>query len=43
LNAYAAPDKNFDELRERLEGDDEDDLLREFSAACRRELSALRG
>jgi hypothetical protein len=44
VEAYAAPDKSFDELRELIARaeDDVDTPLREFSEACRTELSALR-
>jgi hypothetical protein len=44
IDAYAAPDRSFDELRERVGdgGDDETDPLRAFSEACRVELYALR-
>jgi hypothetical protein len=42
VEAYAAPDKTFDELRERV-GSEEIDLLKTFSETCRMELLALRG
>jgi hypothetical protein len=43
LEAYAAPDKTFDELRARFGNEDDPDLLQAFSEACRAELHALRG
>jgi hypothetical protein len=43
IDAYAAPDRTFDELREGVAGnDDETDPLREFNQACQVELHALR-
>jgi hypothetical protein len=42
VEAYAAPDKSFDELREGLKSGDEGDPLREFGEVCRVELRALR-
>jgi hypothetical protein len=42
IEAYAAPDRTFAELRERLTKQDEHDLLNEFSEACRADLHALR-
>jgi hypothetical protein len=44
IDAYAAPDRSFDELRQRVGegGDAETDPLREFSEVCRTELRALR-
>lgn len=42
IEAYAAPDKTFDDLRARFSGRETDDLLQEFSEACRAELEALR-
>lgn len=42
VEAYAAPDKSLDELRELVKSEDEGDPLREFSEACRVELRALR-
>jgi hypothetical protein len=42
VEAYAAPDKGFDELRERLGSEDYGDPLREFGEVCRVELRALR-
>ena len=43
IEAYAAPDRTFDELRENLESAVSRDPLREFSEACRLELRRLRG
>lgn len=44
IQAYAAPDKTFDELRQHIAADDEQwDPLRRFAEACRAELRALRG
>jgi hypothetical protein len=43
IDAYAAPDKTFDELRQSIEGEASRDPLRNFSEACRLELRALRG
>ncbi len=42
VEAYSAPDKSFDELREFVGSEDIRDPLREFSEACRTELRALR-
>lgn len=42
MDAYAAPDKTFDELRAYIKAEEDYDPLRDFSAACRLELSALR-
>jgi hypothetical protein len=42
MEAYAAPDRTFGEFQERLEIEIERDPLREFSNACRADLSALR-
>src|SRR5215475_11156090 len=42
MEAYAAPDKSFDELRQSVEGEAGRDPLRNFSEACRKELSDLR-
>jgi hypothetical protein len=40
IAAYAEPNKTFDELRQRVQDrSDEDDYLREFTEACRQELS----
>jgi hypothetical protein len=41
-DAYAAPDKTFDELRRSLRNQEFLDPLMDFSAACRMELRALR-
>ena len=41
LDAYAEPDKNFDELRQTIRSNDRRDWLNEFSEACRKELLAL--
>jgi len=43
VDAYAAPDKTFGDLRKALESDEFFDPLREFSKVCKTELSALRG
>lgn len=43
VDAYAAPDKTFDDLRKALESDEIFDPLREFSKLCSTELRALRG
>jgi len=43
MEAYAAPDKTFDELRQNVESAPDRDPLREFSEACREELRALSG
>jgi hypothetical protein len=44
IQAYAAPDKKFDELRQRIAASGEQwDALRGFAEACRAELRALRG
>jgi hypothetical protein len=45
IEAYAAPNRSFDEARTRLGGagsEDERLVLRDFSEACRAELAALR-
>ena len=43
IDAYAAPDRTFGELRQRFKGEEKgDDPLREFSDACRMDLHALR-
>ena len=45
IEAYAAPNRSFDEARARLGGGGEDAerlVLRDFSEACRTELAALR-
>jgi hypothetical protein len=43
IEAYATPDRSFDELRERAGSEEGMDPLRDFSEACRVELRALRG
>jgi hypothetical protein len=43
MEAYAAPDKTFDDLRQDVESAVGRDPLRKFSEACREELRALRG
>jgi hypothetical protein len=43
IEAYAAPDRTFDELRHNIEKETGSDPLRKFSEACRSELYALRG
>jgi hypothetical protein len=43
MEAYAAPDRTFDELRQHLDKVAGSDPLRDFSEACRQELRALRG
>ncbi len=43
MEAYAAPDRSFDELRQQIDRVAGSDPLRAFSEACRRELVALRG
>jgi hypothetical protein len=43
IEAYADPNKTFDEVRERLRSDDWGDPLSDFAEACRSELRALRG
>ena len=44
IQAYAAPDKTFDELRAHIAAEDTQwDPLREFAEACRVELRSLRG
>jgi len=40
--AYAAPDRTFDELRERIRGDEPPDALKDFGEACRVELRSVR-
>ena len=42
IDAYAAPDQTFDELRERAGSEEGIDPLRDFSEACRVDLHALR-
>jgi hypothetical protein len=44
IQAYAAPDKSFDELRQHIAASDEQwDPLRGFAEACRAELRTLLG
>jgi len=43
MDAYAAPDRSFDELRQHVDRVASSDPLKDFSEACRRELRALRG
>ena len=40
--AYVAPDRTFDELRERIRGEEPPDALTDFGEACRVELRSLR-
>jgi hypothetical protein len=42
IEAYAAPDRTFDELRQNIESAVGRDPLRDFSEACRVELDTLR-
>jgi hypothetical protein len=42
VEAYAAPEKTFDELQELVRSENFSGPLREFSEACRVDLSALR-
>jgi hypothetical protein len=42
IEAYAEPDRTFDELRQRIASVTNDDPLRDFSEACTAELRALR-
>jgi len=42
IEAYAAPDLTFDDLRRSLQGGEFRDPLRAFSQACRVELQAVR-
>lgn len=42
VEAYAAPDRTFDELRESIRGDEPPDALKDFGEACRIELRTLR-
>jgi hypothetical protein len=42
IEAYAAPDLTFDDLRRSLRGGEFRDPLRAFSQACRVELQAVR-
>jgi hypothetical protein len=41
LEAYAQPDKSFDDLRRSIYGDQFPNVLRDFSEACKNELRAL--
>jgi hypothetical protein len=41
LDAYAEPDKSFDDLRRSIGGDQFPNKLRVFSEACKNELRAL--
>ena len=41
LEAYAEPDKSFDDLRRKPQGDQFTNRLKDFSAACRNELRDL--
>ena len=41
LEAYAQPDKSFDDLRGSIRGDQFPNKLRVFSEACKNELRAL--
>ena len=43
MNAYAAPNRTFDEARKTLESQDHKDPVRAFSEACRTELRARAG
>jgi hypothetical protein len=43
IDAYAAPDRTFEDLRRQVLGEEFRDPLRDFSEACRTELRALRG
>jgi hypothetical protein len=43
MDAYAASDRTFDDLRRQVIGEEFCDPLRDFSEACRVELRALRG
>jgi hypothetical protein len=42
IGAYAVPERTFDDLRREVFGEEFRDPLRDFSAACRMELRALR-
>lgn len=42
MDAYAAPDRTYDDLRMYIKAEEDYDPLRDFSAACRLELRALR-
>jgi hypothetical protein len=41
LEAYAHPDKSFDDLRRSIYGEQVPNKLRDFSGACKNELRAL--
>jgi hypothetical protein len=41
IEAYAAPDKTFDELRQNIDAAVSHDPIKNFSVACRGELKAL--
>ncbi len=41
IEAYAAPDKSFDELRHNIDAAVSHDPIKNFSEACRLELKAL--
>ena len=41
IDAYAAPDKTFDDLLASIESEAKSDPLRKFSEACQKELRAL--
>ena len=41
LEAYAQPDKSFDDLRQSIHGVQFPNKLRDFSGACKNELGAL--
>ena len=41
LEAYAQPDKSFDDLRRSIHGEQFPNKLRDFSEACKNELRAL--
>jgi hypothetical protein len=41
LEAYAQPDKSFDDLRRSIHGEQFPNRLKEFSEACKNELRAL--
>ena len=41
LDAYAQPDKSFDDLRQSIRDDQFPNKLRAFSEACKNELRAL--
>ncbi len=41
IDAYASPDRTFDELRQNMDAAISNDLIKAFSEACRLELQAL--